>query len=413
MKFNKKIAILFISVLLLLISLGIYLGLSSTASPTIAFYNVSEKTQKAITDILEANSTEKFSTITLDSNKSLEDQKQVLKKAGILIFINDLENLNTLEGRSNKKSLACPLDMSFTEGYPSSVINSLKNQKSTKADGSVLYLPFLFDFYQIDVNLPFYQQTQMETLETWDHLAEACYKEIPFTKNPLFLPLGDDSTFLTTLGIITEALCSYQAYDQLLEDFSVASSRNMTNDFEDLLEKYTEEGACLNSVIKELGSMIRSGIIPRDSLKMNSNNLTFFMDNDLCGMTLVKLSEHRKLSKDASKHISSIYCPSKEFTPERKFATEEISLALLKNKESERKLAKALTADFQGDLATQTGLAPVQKNCTVPDHQADDVRFWLAASKGPVMPLANVFENDAERKAAADYLRNQILSEIE
>ena len=42
----------------------------------------------------------------------------------------------------------------------------------------------------------------------------------------------------------------------------------------------------------------------------------------------------------------------------------------------------------QTELCTESGLAPVQKNCIVPDLQADDVRYWLAASNGPTLPLA-------------------------
>ena len=409
MKFNKKNVFL-AGLAALLISLGFYWGLHRQASPEIAFYNIDDKVQKAIIETLEANLDQKFSTITLDSNKSLNEQKKSFKKSTLLIFTNSLECINTLEGKGSKKALARQLDRTFTEGFPSSVLNSLNNQKSKISDDTILFLPFLFDFYQIDVNLPLYQQSQMEAVEVWDHLAEACYREIPFTKNPFVLPLGDDASLLTTFGIFAEALSSYQLYDQMLEEFENAQTDDT---IETILKKYSEKDSCLDSVINELSSMIRSGIIPKASLKMNSENVTFLMDNDLCGMSLLKLSEHRQLSKDTSKHVSCIYCPSKNFTPERKFATEQISLALLQENTFGKKLVKALVADFQGDLATKSGLAPVQKNCTVPDHQADDVRFWLAASKGPVMPFAQIFKSDQERKIAADYLRNLINSEIE
>ena len=389
---------------ILLIAAGIILFINRPKKPAIGFYKVSEKIQKAVLDALNAQSYKDFDVIQFDLEKPLYEQKKLVKKASLIIFNKDIETTDFFE--QNAK----PLEMTYTEGFPSTLQASFTVHKKNEAS-YVNILPILFDFYEIDINREFFNQSGMKSIDIWDDLAETCFHEKSLSQYPLILPAGEDNLFLTYLGIIAEALCGYEEYEKMIDDFSsikYTSGKSREEKLNELLQKYAKEGGILETAIKEVGSFIRSGIIPEASLKFNSQDVLFFINNSLCSNCFISLSQHRKITNEAVKNLTSIYCPSKEFTPERKFAAEQLSLSLLRKDKVSKQIAKDLADSLQSALSGSTGLAPVQKNCEVPDHQADDVRFWLAASKGPVMPFAKVFKSDEERKIAADYLRSKL-----
>lgn len=414
---TKKLLIICISALALLAVCGLVAGLllrksGAAGNTTIAFYRVPQNVQNAIINVLNADSENQnqektFEALILSEDLTLEAQKKKIKKCDAVIFINDIQTAEFFESPVTK-----PINLALAniaDGYPSSILSSLKISGaggSSAADGSgaadgaenstqsVKILPFLYDFYELDVNYPLYQKSQMKSLNVWDDLAETAYRELPYTKAPVILPVADDREFLNFMGLIAEALSGSEAYENMLENFN----------FEAALEK----GKPLALAVNEIKGFLQYGLMPYDSIKFIPEDILFYMDHELSGIYFTKLSQHRKISNKVVNNYTSIYCPSKVFTADRKFAAEQYSISLIKNTAETTLLVKNLSDSLQTELATKTGLSPVQKNCAVPDHQADDVRFWLAASKGPVMPLANFFRTQEERHSAANKLRELI-----
>lgn len=407
---TKKLLTIFISVALFAVC-GLVAGLllrkaGAAGSNTIAFYRVPQNVQTAIINVLNADSENQnqektFEVLVLSEELSLEAQKTKIKKCDAVIFINDIQTAEFFESPVTK-----PINLSLAniaDGYPSSILSSLKISGaggSGAADGaensaqSVKILPFLYDFYELDVNYPLYQKSQMKSINVWDDLAETAYRELPYTKAPVILPVADDREFLNFMGLIAEALSGSQAYENMLENFN--------------FEAALENGKPLALAVNEIRGFLQHGLIPYDSIKFIPEDILFYMDHELSGIYFTKLSQHRKISNKVVNNYTSIYCPSKVFTADRKFAAEQYSISLIKNTAETTRLVKNLSDSLQTELATKTGLSPVQKKCAVPDHQADDVRFWLAASKGPVMPLANFFRTQEERHSAANKLRELI-----
>lgn len=364
-------------------------------SNLIAFYRVPEKVQTAVIDLINSkteNKNKAFEALVLDSSISLESQNKIIKKCSCLIYTNDSATEKFLNTR------AMPIGISVANGFPNSIVNSLKiKTNGENAEKTIKIIPFLYDFYEIDINYPIYKKTGMKSLDVWNDLIEAAYYEKAFSKAPLILPVADDRDFVNIMGLIAEALCGYEAYEKMTEKFDI--------------EAALASDQPLGIAAKEIRGLLKSGIIPQDSLNFKADDILFYMDYELSGINFTTLSQHRKISNKIANNYTSIYCPSKEFTPDRKFAAEQISVSLLKNNDSAKQLITDLTDNLQTELATRTGLSPVQKNCGVPDHQADDVRFWLAASKGPVMPLANLIGSEDDIKSLADRLRDLVREE--
>ena len=400
MKKSKKICMLLISALVVCAMVISVLVLHFNTAPTVrlGFYGVSPKVQNAILETIQANSNVKLQ-VTANINPPF-------KNCDLVIFQNDAPTATFM--RKNSKSL----NPALLSGYPSSLQKAVE---LSSGDG-VKVLPFLYDFYEIDINYPLYTKAGIDSVDVWEDLIVCAYKEKPLTPAPMLLPFATDAEFLNCVGMIAEALCGYEEYEKMIEEFRIASEAEASveeseADFTSLhrvLETLTAEDKILGSTLGEIKSLLRSGIIPRNALTFSDEDVFFYMDNELSGVNFTKLSQHRKVSKQAANHLISVYCPSVEATPERKFSADCICVSALKKNKNALRFVGLLSDDWQNELATKTGLAPVQKNSLVPDHQADDVRFWLAASKGPVLPLARVFFTPEQQQFAATYLRTAL-----
>ncbi|ULQ58822.1 hypothetical protein K7I13_09780 [Brucepastera parasyntrophica] len=59
-----------------------------------------------------------------------------------------------------------------------------------------------------------------------------------------------------------------------------------------------------------------------------------------------------------------------------------------------------------------SGLAPVNSNAEAPDRQADDVRYYAAASEQPLPEIGiAAFADPAKRTQFAQMIRNYLLAE--
>ena len=364
----------------------------------IASYDLPQRVQNAVTSLLNEKYPAQFELVQLDSTLSLEAQKNILKNCSLVLFTENAQTAVYLADNHAK-----PLDNSLSENFPVSI-----KEKIFHNDSSLKILPLLYDFCELDLYRPYYDKTGQKTLATWNDLLYTAYLEKSQTDTPLILPFADDADFLDCLGMITEALCGYQTYEKLLSDFSAAKEDK--EQLKKTIEAYCAKEQCLNQVITEISGLLKSGIISRAARNFTGDDTFFYMDNGLCGIAFTSLSQHRKLAPKTANNFVSIYIPSKEFTSDRKFSADQISLSLLKKDKLALELAKKLSDDWQESLATLSGLAPVQKNSAVPDHQADDVRFWLAASKGPVLPLSKAIYTQELRSFAAGILRDKVLN---
>ena len=154
----------------------------------------------------------------------------------------------------------------------------------------------------------------------------------------------------------------------------------------------------------------KDGIIPSNVYKMNSRDVKSYMEQNLCGVSFLTLSEHRTVKQRTIEGFTSVYYPSVSANVERTFSAPIImAVPYSKNKIAIDSVKKLASVEYQEKLSVQTGLAPVQKNCSIPDRQADDVRYWVAASETPYVGLAEAaFTSDYTRKLFAETLRKYL-----
>lgn len=403
--FKKTIpAAIFVAVVIIVIA--IFISAKSTKN-SIAFYNVPDKVVSSVISVVERTSGKEFETVLLDSTKPLSVQVKQAAKCKFIIAVNDCD----VEEFSAKSSKIKSIPAAYLSDMPSTIGQSVNKSKNT-----IKHVPLLYDFYQIDVHYPLYLETKTQNLNTWNDLIKTAEKEAPYTRSPIAFGGNDDLDFLNFAGVLIESQYSYKEYNKILIGLYEAYKKDSYDGFEDYknlktaLDKMTEKGNTLDGIGQLINRMAKKGVFDKDLVRYGPETGFVYANNNQCGFFFTTLSQHRTIDSNFISNYKSVYCPSLSVDDERMFLAPEICLLPLSNTKRNCNLIAELCDRKQSELSTSTGLAPVNKNCMTADRQADDVRYWLAASSGPLKPLSAALPSYEARKFATEYITSFVLN---
>lgn len=392
-----------LTVIIAVAALILILGAAFTAigiasyKPTIAFYNVSEKVQSAILSEMKTLNVGKkgkpveYNVVVLNGDRPLSSQKEA-GKAKMIFASADYDVLEY-----SKKAVS--LNSSLLDGTPSTT-RLTANMK----DDKLFTVPLLYDFYQIDVDYQAFKDSSVKNINTWNDLM-AFFKETATREFKPFVFSGSDpAELLNFLGCMTEASCGSavlkETEDKLYSEYKKGNTEELIKVFETLLE----DESALKPAIDAMRVLVEEKLINDSAFSFGKEDTLFFMSHYLCNSGILPLSEHRKIDYSAVNSYTSIYVPSTGSDSSRSFAAPTVCVLSQSKKDYVINTINLLATSRQSSLSTKSGLAPVQASCSVPDKQADDVRFWLAASNGPDMPLSGAIPDKDVRKVLADRL---------
>ena len=408
LKINFKSIILLISGFLLILFAALLFLLSiSNKKPVAAFYGISERNQKQIVSVLQTTHTRKnknslpFEIVTLDSSISLERALKKSKKADLL-FIEGGLNKDYAEKLSEKKSGG--ISVSLLNGMTSS-IKQLVEEKKQK----IYSVPLLIDNYELDVNLEKFYSSNIKQLNVLSDLEKLAKVTKSSTPSPIVFAGADDERLINFFGALIEAVSGSETLNSAKIKISnkIAEGKVSQNDFYDLLTGLTGSKGELNDTFKILKNWQNQGLLPKNITSITTKDITAFLQADLSTAAFMTLSDHREIERDIISNYSSVYYPALQQNVPRSFTSPVIfAVPLSKDKVSQKAVYK-LSDELQTKLSAATGLAPVQANCPVPDVQADNVRYWVAASGTPVTPLAqSLFVSKQQQNSFAEALRS-------
>lgn len=408
-KSHKKVSLFFyifvIFILILFFSIFIVIK-HQKSTPTFAFYHVPDLVQKSIVKVIEEKSSKKISIIQLDSGQPLSSQKDKLKNNWIIFAANDAD----IKSFAKESSSITQLDSSLTEGFPYTIKSSIPSINNKPA-----YIPFLYDMYEIDINYKQFQDSSLGKIETWSDLYHYGLERQPYNRSAFSAAFYDPEEFLNLFGQLMEAVTSINDYEIFCNNLYSAFACDLNNkkaDFnntsEMLKSALENKDSAAFKTLEMLNILFQNKIIDNNIFNYTAADLSFSVDNGMCAAYFTKLSDHRKISRDIIGKYRSIYIPSISTSTERKFSSIEYIMLAQKNNNCITDLAAAISNSKQELLCKETGLAPVQKNSQVPDHQADDVRYWLAASLGPATPLAGYLPDTQCQNLVAELIKSKI-----
>ena len=402
----KKIVISIVALIVFLIALSLLIIGISSHRPTAAFYGISETNQEQIAKVLQSTAAKKkgrflpFNIVTLDSSVSLENALK--KQKADIVFVNRGKNSDFAAARAAKKHTT--FDIDILKGMTTSVRKTafVQNEK-------VAAVPLLLDNYELDVHTEKFNSSNIKVLNTLDDLEKLAWITKSSTPSPIIFPGGDNDFLINIFGALVEAVSGKSACIEGKEKLEklIDSGKANYNSYTETLKELFADGNAYSETFKLLRNWSQKEILTKNVYQINVRDMKIFMQSEIVTAAFQSLSEHRTFERPVIAKYTSVYIPAETETSVRFFTSPVIlGISLSKDKIARAAIEK-LSNEFQSQLSFATGLAPVQANCSVPDVQADDVRYWVAASDEPLPALADwIFTTKGQKNAFAEALRN-------
>lgn len=296
---------------------------------------------------------------------------------------------------------------------------SVKQKSIRDKDGNYLAVPLLMDFYEIDIDREILSDAGVTKIANWVDIETFATKTHSMGQAySILFDANDPSEFLGTIGALTEALSGVNAYNLAVKELSEVAypkgskQLNLTShDYEIAVRKLADEkGSPLFEATHLLSRWKGSNLISEQGFNMGKKDLVNIANMSEAPVLFETFSMRRKIGHRRSQYMSLIYYPSEIRADKRFFTAPVIAAVPLSGKISVKQGIELLLSDeVQGNLADDTGLIPVAANCHVPDRQADDIRYWIAATNSPLTPLGEaVFCDRTGMKLLSDVLINYI-----
>lgn len=360
---------------------------------TVAFYKIDDKQRQGITAVLDKVAGEKGVTVVyepLDSEKSLSEQL-LFKKNPTVIFTTSGFALDTAVSKASKKAFVLP---EATQGMTSSMRAAIKG-----SDGKISAIPILSSHLEADVDTQEFRNSNTKQINKWSDV-EKFMTEIKRRKeSPMVFAGGNADALLDIAGAFAESIdgvSSYSAAAKILKEnesgFNAVKVATLLCD---------EPDSPLATTIKQLKSWYSLGLIHQGVFSFQENDVEAFASSRLASILFMPLETHRNTAQNTISRFTSIYFPSEINANGRIFTGKTyFAVPMVKSKKAAEIISELVSVKSQEELSRATGLAPVLAQCRTPDKQADDARYWIAATTAPLAGLSNEVYLTKEQKNA-------------
>ena len=374
-KMQKTGIALGIALMIALVAAGIFFYV--TKRPVIAFYRLQDREIDALKNVIG----DEFDYRTYNNDTSLYSQT---KKRPDLIFTTTGSPLKSATQTAKKVPISLLSDMT------SSVRDSVPQEEDT-----VSAVPVLSSHLEIDINMTMLRRTSIKTISTWKDIeAFAIEAQKQFPEAHILFAGKNGALVLDIIGALAEALGSKKDYDAAVALIDQAIEDNAWGriSFNGDAVAETLAGnpdAPLYDAVRFLNKWYKAGLIDENSFKINKNAISALMNQEMVSVAFMSLSDHRAIDNNTIRSYTSIYFPSDNPASTRNFTAPIIvAVPQTANKKTLVLVQRLVSEELQETLSRNAGLAPVLARCRTPDHQADDARYWVAATNAPLAGLS-------------------------
>lgn len=360
---------------------------------TVAFYKIDDAQRKGISEVIENIAKEKeikVKFIQYESEKSLEDQIPIAKKPAVVITQAGFALETALDKASSKASLPAEI----TQGMTSSMRSGIKEN-----DGNISAIPFLSSHFEVDIDLNEFRNSNTKQINTWNDVEKFMREQKRKKDSPMIFAGGNPDLFLDLMGAFSESIDGVQSYydaTQILKD----NEKNF-NAVRVAQKLCDEPNSPLATSVKLLKSWYKLGLIHQGAFSLQNTDVEAFASNRLSSVMFMSLENHRATATKTISRYSSIYFPSEHGANSRIFTGKSYyAVPLVKSKKAVEIITELLSVPLQESLSRVTGVAPVLAQCRIPDKQAEDARFWIAATTCPLAGLSNEVYLTKKQKTA-------------
>ncbi len=392
-KTHKKIIITAAAAVLTVLAVASIIIFTPSRDFTVAFYKIDDSQRKGISEVIGTIAKEKeikVKFIQYESEKSLEDQIPIAKKPAVIITQSGFALETALDEASSKAVL--PVEIS--QGMTSSIRSGIKEK-----DGMIAAIPFLSSHFEVDIDLNEFRNSNTKQINTWNDVEKFMREQKRKKDSPMIFAGGNPDLFLDLMGAFSESIDGAQSYydaTQILKD----NEKNF-NAIRVAQKLCDEPNSPLATSVKLLKSWYKLGLIHQGAFSLQNTDVEAFASNRLSSVMFMSLETHRATATKTISRYSSIYFPSEHGANSRIFTGKTYyAVPLVKSKKAVEIITALLSVPSQESLSRMTGVAPVLAQCRIPDKQAEDARFWIAATTSPLAGLSNEVYLTQKQKAS-------------
>ena len=421
-KRNKIIIIIGAAVLLVAIALTVILLSVKKASGklNVTFYGLEESQELSIKEEIQKLATEKISYTfqTLDSTKPMLPQLQggtdlVIAPAG--------KNADSVSASvKSKKSPA--VSNNILKGTSVSV----RTAAVYNEDKKMVQVPILLDNVELLVSTKALKSTGTQAMQTWTDIEDFAVKAKEQYPYSIVFAGSDPDTLLALVTALTEAYSGKKACDgakERISDFLEKTPEPNNRECYDLILELAETpDTPLYTATQVISRWYKERLTHPNVFQMTKKDVEIYLQNDYAVLTFMTLTDHRKIDTNIMSKYTCLpralgnggntvgFFPSVRTASGRNLTSPIImAIPLTTNKLTKWTIEQLLSTPAQESLSAKTGLSPVLSNCIVPDIQADDVRFFVAATNAPIQPLGN---SAFTEKSAKDTFTRELMGYI-
>jgi hypothetical protein len=361
----------------------------------IAFYGLSNVQKEALITQMNTikNATGRSLTYTFNElDATVPLSKQVKGKYDI-VFTTLGENAKEATQLVPEKKTA---KICMPENTLDGTTISVRQTSLRNADNSISAVPILLDHYEIDIDRSLLKQTGIKTIAAWHDIETFAVAAKKSTNAQIVFAGSDSETYLGIISALTEAFSGKEVYESGVEmirkyvyERDEKAAPLTGADYDELVKTLSATpDAPFYAAVQMLSRWYRIGLLNSEVFHMTQKDVSAFMDANSASVVFMTLSQHRLISHETIERYSSVYYPSERAASLRFFCAPVIvAIPLTSKKNVSTIINNLVSSDAQDAIGRDSGLAPVQANCRVADHQADDVRYWIAATNAPIVPL--------------------------
>lgn len=376
----------------------IFLAFFCFKKQSVFFYNLADKEISAIQNVLQKN---EYNYKVLDSNIPLSQHLKNFRKP-VLLFTTS--NIELTKETKNAKSIR------IKEHLINNFTSSIRSSLTKFSDKQFATIPILSNHYEILVNLDLYRKSGIKSVFNWNDIEKYATVSNKNHNSKIAFAGSDSTQVLNLFGALTEALVGYKAYNEAKDiiNKNILSSNYNLN--ETVIQLTKTEDCPLYAATNLLSKWNHNNLLHKSSFSSSISDIEALMSQDLVSLTFMTLSDHRTIERSIIEKYTSIYFPSNKSATTRYFSAPIIyAIPFKNNKKTTETINSLLQKNTQEKLSLQSGLAPILTECKTPDRQADDARYWIAATNSPLSGLSNDIFATKEQK---DELSKALLSLI-
>ena len=417
MKKSVKLAIIcsVAGICVVLAAVGIIFGVKKAHSKqnaqsknvVVGFYNISKSQQQVFTNVIEEICEAKeIAADFFEIDGEQDFSEQVLQnKINLVLAPAGFAVENAVDAAQENAEVSTDV----TGGMFSSM-----RQAAIAKDSKLKAVPLIFDNLEIDIEISAFKMSGMERIATWEDIEQFAQLQKKDLDYPVSFAGAEPIFLLDLLGSLGEAFDGYEAYTraaQILKEAALAKKQGAVFDAATVAKKiFIDPDAPLPLSMYYLKQFVKKGLITSASKELIHTDINSYIQQRVTKAFFTTLSVHRTYDTKAVSRFSTIYVPSKNGAEQRHFtATTTYAVPLTVNENVALVIQEMLSTDTQTSLSQLTGLAPVLANCRTPDQQADDARYWIAATNAPVAGLGHEAElSESDLKALANEVRGMV-----